>query len=332
MAVRLFGARLQGPGARMTRSSSSSTLADGRKGMAHLLFIIVSLIWSSNFIMMKKASLAFGPISIGAWRVFGGGLILAVVWFWKVRRWPFGKTDLGPLLFLSVVGYAWPFCVLPHIIARNGGAFGGMMIGLVPLMTILVSVPMLSIRPTRKQVVGVLGGLGCLAVIMFEGLRHTVTVLDACLGVSVPFCYACGNTLIKRRFPNHSPLHLSSAALLLTSVLLIPLAWWREEVRLGDDFTLAVLCLAGVVVLSTGLCVYLFYRLIQVHGPLYAGMVAYVIPLGALVWGWFDRETVSPLQVAALLGILAMVAIVQTGGSRPPVRTGDSGRGATGWS
>jgi drug/metabolite transporter (DMT)-like permease len=56
---------------------------------------------------------------------------------------------------------------------------------------------------------------------------------------------------------------------------------------------------------------FMFYRLIQARGPLFAGMVTYLIPIGAVAWGWADGEPVSTRQLVALAVILAAVALVQ---------------------
>jgi drug/metabolite transporter (DMT)-like permease len=61
----------------------------------------------------------------------------------------------------------------------------------------------------------------------------------------------------------------------------------------------------------------LFYWLIQKRGPLFAGMVTYLIPIGAVVLGWLDEEKVSWIQIAALAGILITVAITQYGAAQP---------------
>ena len=52
-------------------------------------------------------------------------------------------------------------------------------------------------------------------------------------------------------------------------------------------------------------------KLVQSHGPLFAGMVTYVVPVVALVWGLLDKEQITTRQVVAITGILAMVALVQ---------------------
>ncbi len=47
------------------------------------------------------------------------------------------------------------------------------------------------------------------------------------------------------------------------------------------------------------------------NGPLYAGMVTYVIPFGALIWSWIDKEKITTMQITAITIVLLMVGIVQ---------------------
>jgi len=67
--------------------------------------------------------------------------------------------------------------------------------------------------------------------------------------------------------------------------------------------------LLGMV--GTGVATVLFYRLIQERGPLFAGMVTYVVPAEALLWGAMDGETVTRWQIVALGVIFLSVALVQ---------------------
>jgi hypothetical protein len=57
----------------------------------------------------------------------------------------------------------------------------------------------------------------------------------------------------------------------------------------------------------------LFNHLIREHGPLFAGMVTNLVPVGALIWGWIDHEQVTPQQITALAGLIVMVTLVQYG-------------------
>jgi drug/metabolite transporter (DMT)-like permease len=82
----------------------------------------------------------------------------------------------------------------------------------------------------------------------------------------------------------------------------------------------AILSVAFLGVVGTGAATFLFNRLIQQQGPLFAGMATNVVPIGALVLAWLDSEHVSGLQLAALAGLVCMVAVVQFAAVR---RTGD---------
>lgn len=280
--------------------------------MPYVFFAAICLTWGTSFILMKKAALAFGPYEIAAWRVAGGAAVLALLWIARERRWPAPRTHLGPLLLVAGLGYAYPFVIQPYLIGRNGSGFIGMTVSLVPLLTILVSLPILGIRPTRRQLGGVLGGLAFLAVMMADGLRQSIAPLDLLLAVSVPLSYALTNTYVRRRFRGVSSLGLTLSALTATTAMLAPLAAWQTVPSpRGEHFLPAAAALAVLGVVCTGLAAAMFVRLIQDQGPLFAGMVNYLVPAFAVIWGWADGERVTAVQLVALLGVLSMVAVVQ---------------------
>lgn len=290
--------------------------------MPHVIFLLICTIWGSSFILMKKATLAFTPLGVGAGRVAGGAVILALLW-WLVRsRWSLRRGDLAAVLFVVVIGYAIPYCIQPLLIERHGSAFIAMTVSFLPLLTSAVSVPMLRCWPSRRQVVGMLGGLACMAALARDGLERNVPLADLLLAVSIPFSYALANVLIRRQLRHVAPLELSLVSLVLSTIVLLPLACGggSSAVRRGDDFGLALASLAILGVVGTGIGSVLFNRLIRDEGPLFAGMVTYIVPVGGLAWGWWDHERVTALQLAALAGIFAMVAVVQYRPAPPPAR------------
>jgi drug/metabolite transporter (DMT)-like permease len=284
----------------------------------YVLFVAVAALWSSSFLLMKKAAPCFGPLSVGALRVIGGALALLVLGMVVRSRWRPDARSWGPLLIVVVIGYAWPYSVQPYLIGRHGSGFIGMMVGLVPLLTVVVSAPLLGVWPRPRQVVGVLGGLVCLAVILGDGFHRAVPLADLALAVTVPLGYAIANTMIKRCFATAPSLALTAWCMCLSAIALAPIAATHEQVVTTGPLLTASLAVATLGVAGTGLCGYAFYVMIQQRGPLFAGMVAYVIPVGAVVLGWIDHESVTAAQVAALIGIIAMVALVQAPGRKDP--------------
>jgi hypothetical protein len=61
--------------------------------------------------------------------------------------------------------------------------------------------------------------------------------------------------------------------------------------------------------------------MIMERGPLFAGMTTYVVPIVSLLWGSLDHEQITVQQMAAIAGVLAMVALVQSDSRREALST-----------
>jgi drug/metabolite transporter (DMT)-like permease len=145
------------------------------------------------------------------------------------------------------------------------------------------------------------------------------------LAMSTPLSYALGNTYIKWKLDHLPAAPLTAAFLAIGAASLVPLELSPGLINrlqltgppTPTDWPLAIAALATLGVVGTGICVLIFVHLIKTQGPLFAGMVTYVIPVVALMWGQFDRERLTTTQVAAIVGVLAMVALVQWRATTP---------------
>ena len=288
-----------------------------------LRFLVVCLIWGGSFWLMKASAEVFGALTIGAARVTLGGAALALWVLLRERGRAAGRLRPAlrrrPALLgfacVVVLGFVYPFWMQPLLIRELGhSGFIGMTVAVVPLVTILASVVLLREKPTARECFGV--GAGLLAMPLLAGAGGTLGVgpVALALALSVPVAYAVSNTLIRSSLSAVGPVRLTAGACAAAAVFLVPLAATQEPVRwaptAGANLRAAGALLA-LATLGTGLAVALFYRLIQTRGPLYAGMVTYVIPVEALLLGWLDGERVTPLQGVALGVVLASVALVQ---------------------
>lgn len=289
--------------------------------MSHLLFIYICLFWGGSFLLMKKASAVWGPMGVGSWRLIAGSAILLLVWITRRQRWPLARRDLPGLALVALVSYAWPFAVQPWFIHKhNNSALMGILIAFVPLLTIVVSVPMLGVRPTARQTVGVFVGLGFLVWLMGDAaVAQKIPWTHLLIAGSVPLNYAIANTFMKRRFDGVPTIPLTASTLGVGAVVLFPLSLIFENVQTGPRLTHGVAAMVVLGIFCTGFAYLFFYRLVQKHGPLHAGMATYVIPLVAMACGWLDGEELRGRQLFIVLGVLAAVALVQwSGKSRVP--------------
>ena len=144
------------------------------------------------------------------------------------------------------------------------------------------------------------------------------------LALTVPVIYAVGNTYVKWKLDHLPALPLTVLFLSLGGALLLPLqfspetltAWNLADPAEPHDWPLAIASIVFLSAVGTGIAILLFVQLIKSQGPLFAGMVTYVVPVLALFWGQFDKERLTPLQLLAIGGVLAMVGLVQWGAAK----------------
>jgi drug/metabolite transporter (DMT)-like permease len=303
--------------------------------MPYLQFAFVCLVWSVSFLLMKKAAIVFSPAEVAFGRVVGGAAILAVIWLARDRQWSLRRSDWAAMCVVVVAGCAWPYFIQPWVISRQGSAFMALMVSFVPLLTIGFSLALLRTLPTWRQGLGVLGALGCLAMLMLDGVQRSVPLSQLALALTVPLGYAAANTVIRKWLTHVTSVLLTGVSFVLTASVLAPFAWTMPGpdgsvtsvaatsvaatsegmVAAPTTWRIAFWSLAVLAVVGTGVATYVFNHLVRRHGPLFAGMTTNVVPLGAVVWGWIDGEPISQSQFVAMLGILAMVSLVQYGGA-----------------
>lgn len=288
--------------------------------MAYAQFVFVCLFFGSNFVLMDRAVHWFGPFEIGFARNASAALLLGLLWATIDRKQRIARRDLPAAIGVGVLANAYPYVVQPALIASGfGHSFFGMTVAFTPLLTILASAPMLGLRPGRRQLVGVLVGLAFTFLLMYDGNLRGIHAGKLLLAVTVPLSYAVGNTWIRRSL-NHTPptplafvmLASSSAALLpgIAAPSLPTLAGAGPPIA-RTDFVSAATALTALGAVGTGACIWAFVRMVQSRGPLFAGMVTYVVPIVAMGWGLLDEERITTRQVVAVVGVLSMVALVQ---------------------
>lgn len=273
---------------------------------------------------MERATHALGPVDVGIGRLLGGAAVLAAVWWVQRAAHRVSWGDIARIAGVAFISTAIPFVVQPYCLGRGfGHSYFGMLVGLVPLATIVVSVPMLNSWPSLRELAGVVGGFVCMLLLVEDGSQRGMPAGLIALALTVPVSYALGNTYLKWKLSHVHSVPFTALALATAATALAALRFMPGAIeRLGltgperpHDWTMAMVSLLVLGVVGTGVAVLLFNALIVKEGPLFAGMVTYVVPTLALAWGALDGEAITPRQLAAMLGVLAMVALVQFGGS-----------------
>ncbi|WP_442485063.1 DMT family transporter [Aeoliella sp. SH292] len=286
--------------------------------MAYLFFALTCLFFGSNFKLMDDAAQVLGPSTVALGRLWGGAaFLLPVVWM-RRQSLKIDRETLFRILFVALVGNAYPFAIQPWILSHGADhSFLAVFVPMTPLMTIASAIPMLGIRPTWQQTVGVLGGFLLLMWVVFRDPgEHNFAAWLVPFAITVPLSYAIGNVYLRRNLRQQSSLVVSAWLMILAGLMLVPLAGYElatePPTASSAAWTKAAIAMAVLGPLGTGLCIYMFVEMVRERGPLFAGMVTYVVPPIAFAWGFMDGETISGAQLVGIAGILAMVALVQS--------------------
>jgi drug/metabolite transporter (DMT)-like permease len=292
-------------------------------------FAFICIVWGSTFIATERASHALGPVGIGVWRLLGGTAVLAVLWVFHHRSFRLSRND-WPALLVYTVTVAVPYVVQPYVLEQGfGHSFFSAMVALIPLMTIVSSVPILGQRPTGWQLVGVLGGLVCIVLLLMDGFDRGMSLRLVGLALLIPLGSAIGNPYVKRQLSHVPALPLTAASLGCAGLMLAPLEFFPATLaKYGldgptapHDLPVVVGAMLFLTTVGTALSTMAFMWLVIRRGPLFPSMTTYIVPIIGLLWGRYDHEAISTQQLVAMAGTLLMVGLVQFGTDRRPELT-----------
>lgn len=289
--------------------------------MAHLAFCFCCFVWGTSFILLERVTHVMGPVEIGIWRLLSGAAVVGACWWVKRDQYRMTLRDLVLIAIASLLFTAPPQIIQAYVLEQGfGHGFFGTMVAAIPLLTILVSVPMLGVRPTGRELFGVLGGLACMFLLVEEGVQRGMSPGLLALTMIIPLSSALSNTFYKWKLPHVPAAPLTTIMLVVSILALLPLqaapglmtslSIGAPEGAVVSADAVTYLLLLGIV--GSGVSTMAYIWLVLKRGPLFAGMTTYVVPVIALLWGTLDHEAISGQQAMAIAGVLGMVALVQT--------------------
>ncbi|WP_428773468.1 DMT family transporter [Vibrio sp.] len=253
--------------------------------MIYLLPIVTVFLWGGNTIVNKLASTAIEPSAMSFYRWFVAMLIFTPFCLPRViRRWASIRPYLGKIALLSLLGMVLNQSLGYYAGLTTTASNMALITSLVPLMSVLLSVPLLGKRLSLLSVGGALLSLLGLAYMLGAGdvlffTRRAVSPGDAMMLLSA-LSYAAYCVLLKRwtvPFDNASfiymqgmlavlmltPLWLSSEQLLpsqqalpliayaaIAASIVAPLLWVKSIARLGADSSAMFMNLLPVITVT----------------------------------------------------------------------------------
>lgn len=273
-----------------------------------IYLIILSIIWGSSFILIKKSLLGLTPYQLGALRTIITGIILLAVGYNRLKNMP--KDKWKWLILSGFLGSFFPAFFFAIAETEIDSAVASILNSLVPLNTILLGFAVFKIASTRRQVLGVIIGFIGTAILILKGseLNPNQNYLYAGFVIASTLMYATNINIIKRHLQDVKPLAIAAGnyvfIIIPALVVLIYDDFFSRETFNNPMLLEAILYVTILSVFGTAIAKVIFNKLVQISTPVFASSVTYIMPIVALIWGVLDGEAFSLLQALAALLIL----------------------------
>ena len=184
-----------------------------------ILLLVLSIIWGSSFILIKKSLEHFNPYQVGALRVLIAGLMLFPIAIPNLKKFP--KANLKWLIIAGVSGNFIPMFLFPIAETEISSSIAGIINSMMPIFVIIVGAVLWKFSTSRKQLIGVfISFLGAIILALGgqEGLN--IKIFPIFLLLLATFLYAVSTTTVKSKLA-HIPAKILSAYV-FSFVLFLP--------------------------------------------------------------------------------------------------------------
>lgn len=264
-----------------------------------IYLIILSFIWGSSFILMKRALIGLTPIQVGALRILITALFLLLIGFNRLLK--IEKRQWKYLTLNAMLGSFFPVFLFSFALQKIDSSIASILNALTPLNTLLFGAMVFGLTFERRQLIGVLIGLAGTAMLILEGaqIHQEQEYLFMGFVIIASVGYAFNVNLIKKHLHDLDALSITVG---IFAILIVPafLVLWFSDfflaVEINDVTTSSLIYVSILAIVGTGIATIMFNLLIQLSTPVFSSSVTYLIPVVAITWGILDGEKISFLQ------------------------------------
>lgn len=279
------------------------------KQLKWVYLIVLSLIWGSSFILIKKGLIGLSPIQLGSLRILFAAFFLLLIGLKSLAKIPHHQWKF--IALTSLFGTFIPAYLFAVAQTQIDSSVSSILNSLTPLNTLVLGAMAFGLQFRRNQIFGVLIGLlGSMLLILNGVMRHPEqNYYYAFLVLIASVCYAINVNLIKKYLSDLTPLSISTGnflILLFPALIVLFFSGFFDVVQI-DEVKQSVFFILILGVVGTGIANIIFFKLVQMSSPVFATSVTYLIPVVAFSWGLLDNEILTPIQFLGAFIILGGV-------------------------
>ena len=275
--------------------------------------VILSLIWGSSYILIKKGLTGLTPIQLGSLRVIVTTIIIAPIGYQKIKHIP--KQKMKWVALSAFVGSFFPAYLFAFAETEISSSITAVMVSLTPLFTLLISVFVFGEELLKKQVFGVLIGFtGIIVLINNELFSSSFNILYIMFIVLAAFCYAINANVLKYKLSNIPALgivFMSFLFMFIPAFIILCFSDFPFSDFASDPLIIeSIIYIVILALFGTAIAKVLYIKLLAISTPVFSVSTTYLMPVVAIFWGLLDGEEFKLTQFTGTAIILLGVYLV----------------------
>jgi drug/metabolite transporter (DMT)-like permease len=275
--------------------------------------VILSLIWGSSYILIKKGLTGLTPIQLGSLRVIVTTIIIAPIGYQKIKHIP--RQKMKWVALSAFVGSFFPAYLFAFAETEISSSITAVMVSLTPLFTLLISVFVFGEELLKKQVFGVLIGFtGIIVLINNELFSSSFNILYIMFIVLAAFCYAINANVLKYKLSNIPALgivFMSFLFMFIPAFIILCFSDFPFSDFASDPLIIeSIIYIVILALFGTAIAKVLYIKLLAISTPVFSVSTTYLMPVVAIFWGLLDGEEFKLTQFTGTAIILLGVYLV----------------------
>jgi drug/metabolite transporter (DMT)-like permease len=280
------------------------------------LLVALSVVWGGSFLFIGVAVKELPPLTIVALRVALAALALQAVLRVAGIPIPSDRRAWRAFIGMGILNNVIPFVLIVWGQSHIASGLASILNATTPLFTVLVAhVLTRDERLTGLRMAGVLVGFAGVAAMIggdaLDAIGVNVAAQLAVLAAALSYAFS---GVFGRRFKTLgiAPAATAAGQLTASSIILVPLAIladrpWTLPMPSGE----AAASILGLALVSSAFAYILFFRLLEAAGATNAGLVTFLIPVSAILFGTvLLDEVLKPKHIGGMILIAAGLALI----------------------
>jgi len=268
---------------------------------------LLSLIWGSSFILIKKGLVGLSALQLGSLRIIFSSFFLLLI-YWK-RVYTIHFIEWKWIIISAFIGSFFPAFLFAFAETEIDSSVASVLNSIVPLNTLIIGVLIFNIKSSAKQFMGVfIGFIGAtLLIISGININPDQNYLYAGLVIICSFLYALNVNIIKKYLQHMSAVTLAVghfSVIFAPAILIFCFSDFRITSLHLAEVQLSIFYVLILALFATAIAKILFNKLIQISSPVFASSVTYSMLIVSILWGIVDGEKFSIYQLLSTLVIV----------------------------